>query len=175
MTMKQAYTKSLVANAVVLGVVVWLSRLFGVPAEYTAAVFWFQLVVQVLANELWLYTGVLPALLAALFSSRKNEERSSLRAIRFVSFVLVLAPALLYAVLYMLRPLIGEWVLAELGLPLSGMQMLASLLGQGLLFLLVWPVGLVPVCPSALFHMLDQKLDEAGHGQTVRVSGFRRK
>ena len=49
--MKQAYTKSLVANAVVLGMVVWLSRLFGVPAEYTVAVFWFQLVVQVLVIQ----------------------------------------------------------------------------------------------------------------------------
>lgn len=168
--MKRVFAKSLVANAVVLGGVVCLSRMFGVSAEYTAAVFWFQLVVQLLANELWLYASILPAILAAFFC-RQNAERASMRAVRLAAFVLVVAPALLYALLYLLRPLIGEWVLAELGLPLSGMLMLASALGQVLLFVLVWLAGLVPTCPSQLFNMLDMDTTE----QRVRVSGFRRK
>lgn len=79
--------------------------------------------------------------------------------LKIVSFVLVAGPATLYAVLYLLRPLIGEWFLAELGVPLSGMMMLTSLLGQMVLFVLVWMAGLVPVCPSAAFNMLDNRLD----------------
>lgn len=157
--MEQAFFRSIVVNAVVIVGVMCLSYVFGVPAEYMQAVFWFQLVVQTLANELWLHAGTLPAIFAALFSSRKNEERSFMRALRLVSFMLVVVPALLYPVLYLLRPLVGEWVLAELGLPLSGMMMLASMLGQGALFVLVWLAGLVPVCPSAIFNMLDSAID----------------
>ena len=157
--MERAFYRSLVANAVVVGAVVGLSYVFGVSAEYMQAVFWFQLVVQTLSNELWLHAGTLPALLAALFSRGRDEERSVMRGLRFVSFVLLAVPALLYPVLYMLRPFVGEWVLAELGLPLSGMLLLASMLGQGALFILVWMAGLVPVCPSAIFNMLDSVAD----------------
>ncbi|MDO5470904.1 MAG: hypothetical protein Q4F38_06345 [Akkermansia sp.] len=152
--------KSLVANALVLGGVVWLSRLLGVGAEYGVAVFWFQLVMQVLFNELWLYAGAVPALLAVLFSRKHREEHSARLALRLVSVVLVVVPLFLYTVLYLLRPLMGEWVLAELGVPLCGMLLLASLAGQFVLFALVWLLGLVPVCPSALFNMLDDAIDK---------------
>lgn len=157
--MKTSIIKSLIANIVVLGGTVWGSRAFGVGAEYGAAVFWFLLVVQVLANELWLYATAVPALLAALFSRKRSEERSVLLVLKLTSFVLIVGPAALYTLLYLLRPLIGEWWLAELGVPISGTLMLASLLGQTFLFVLAWIIGLCPVCPSAAFNMLDNYLD----------------
>lgn len=155
----RVFVKSITINALVLGGTVWGNRVLGVGAESGVAVFWFLLVVQVLANELWLYAAAVPALLAALFSRKQSEERSVKLVLKIVSFVLVAGPAALYAVLYLLRPLIGEWFLAELGVPLSGMMMLVSLLGQVLLFVLAWIAGLVPVCPSAAFNMLDNRLD----------------
>ncbi len=157
--MKNAVKRSLVANAIVLGAVVGGSRLLGVPAEELKAVFWFQLVVQMLINELWLYSSALPVLIVTFFHRKEtSQERSALRAMKLISPVLVLVPALLYTVLYLLNPWIGEWVYAELGVPLCGALLLASLLGQGLLFVLALLLSLVPVCPSALFHALDDKL-----------------
>ena len=150
--------KSLVVNALVLGTVVGLGRLFGVPAEHQVAVFWFQLVIQVLMNELWLYSSSLPVLVATFFHRKAQaQERSALLAMKLFSFVLVVVPAVIYTVLYLLSPWIGEWVLAELEVPLCGALLLASLLGQGLLFVLVCLQSLVPVCPSALFQALDCK------------------
>ncbi len=165
LVMKQSFIKSIIANVLVLSGTVWGSRVFGVGAEYGVAVFWFLLVVQVLANELWLYAAAVPALLASFFSKKQSEERSVMLVLKIVSFVLVAAPAALYTVLYLLRPLIGEWFLAELGVPLSGMMMLFSLLGQVLLFVLAWIAGVVPVCPSAAFNMLDNHLDRLDNGK----------
>lgn len=157
--MKQDFAKSIVANIAVLGCTVWGSRVFGVGEEHSVSVFWFLMVVQVLANELWLYAAAVPALLTALFSKKRSEERAVLLVLKLTSFVLIAAPAALYAALYLLRPLIGEWCLAELGVPLSGTMMLISLLGQMFLFVFAWMVGLCPVCPSAAFNMLDNHLD----------------
>lgn len=157
--MKNAVKRSLVANVLVLGAVVGGSRLFGVAAEDCWAVFWFQLVVQMLMNELWLYSSALPVLIVTFFHRKETaQERSALRAMKLISPVLVLVPALLYTVLYLLSPWMGEWVYAELGVPLCGALLLSSLLGQGLLFVLALLLSLVPVCPSALFHALDDKL-----------------
>ncbi len=153
--MKESLIKSVIANVVVLAGTVLGSLTLGIDSENGIAVFWFLLIIQVLANELWLYVAAVPALFAALFSKKQSEERSVMLVLRIMSFVLVVGPLALYTVLYLLRPLIGEWFLAELGVPLSGTMMLTSLLGQMVLFVLVWIAGLVPVCPSAAFNMLD--------------------
>ena len=157
--MKNAVKRSLVVNAIVLSAVVGGSRVLGVPAEEQMAVFWFQLVVQMLMNELWLYSSTVPVLIVTFLHRKETtQERSALRAMKMISPVLVLVPALLYAVLYMLSPWIGEWVQAEVGVPLCGALLLASLLGQGVLFVLALLLSLIPVCPSALFQALDNKL-----------------
>ena len=155
--MEKTVKKSLVANAVVLGTVVLLGRLFGVSAEHQVAVFWFQLVMQMLMNELWLYSSVLPTLVAT-FLHRKEEaqERSALVVMKVFSPLLIVVPVVIYTILYLLKSWIGEWVLTELDMPLCGALLLASLMGQGLLFLLVVLLSLVPVCPSALFQALDR-------------------
>lgn len=165
--MKGTLIKSIVWNVAALVCVLSLACAGGVGGEQLAAVFWFQLVVQVLANELWLHGSALPMLLLGMFGmlrKRKegDNERSLQRLLRLTSVILVAAPAVLYMVLALLQGLIGEWVLSEFGLVLSGALYMRSLAGLLLLWLVALVSGLLPLCPSLFFGVLDNEQDSPG-------------
>lgn len=162
--MKGSLIKSIVWNVAALGCVLGVSCIGGVGGEQLAAVFWFQLVVQVLANELWLHGSALPMLFLGLFGmlrkrKESDNERSMQRLLRLTSVILVAAPAVLFMVLALLQGVIGEWVLREFGLVLSGALYMRSLAGVLLLWLVALVSGLLPLCPSLFFGALDHEQD----------------
>lgn len=162
--MKGTLIKSIVWNVAALACVVGLSCTGGEGCEQMAAVFWFQLVVQVLANELWLHSSALPMLLLGMFGmlrkrKESDNERSMQRLLRLTSVILVAAPAVLYMVLALLQGVIGEWVLREFGLVLSGALYMRSLAGLLLLWLVSLVSGLLPLGPSLFFGVLDSEQD----------------